>query len=83
MTLNAEEMKYETDKFKYIPKGTPIKMYDLNGNEKYELYWWDKNKNEAIDEGELFIDLNEDGIPDLSYKEFLNLNNLRNSTINI
>ena len=64
---------FETDEFKYIPKGTNVFVYDLNRNGKYDMVWWDRNKDGNMQPDEIFIDLNEDGIPDISYKEMIEM----------
>jgi len=64
---------FETEPFKYIPKGTVIWKYDMNQNGKYDLFWWDKNKDGKMQNNERFYDLNEDGIPDISYEEIIKM----------
>jgi len=64
---------FETEPFKYIPKGEYIIFYDMNGNGKYDMFWWDKNKDGKMQNNERFYDLNEDGIPDISYEEIIKL----------
>ncbi len=69
----APAFGYETDKFKYIPKGTQVMVYDIDKNGIADFFWHDRNKDNIIQPEEIFIDLNEDGIPDISYEEIIEL----------
>ena len=64
---------YETNKFEFIPKGADVMMYDIDKNGVVDFYWWDKNKDNIMTPEEIFIDLNQDGIPDISYKELIRM----------
>ncbi len=57
---------YEKNMFKYIPEGSSVVTYDLG---IMYMFYWDKNKNELLEQDELFFDFNRDGIPDISFIE--------------
>ena len=60
---------FETDMYKYIPPEAQVWIYDLG---VMNVYFWDKNQDEIIQQDELFLDLNDDMIPDISFEEILN-----------
>ena len=76
------ELKYETDEYKFIPKDSfavPVRCGILIG------VWYDKECKSPEDyqkkydeykgilpEDQIFIDINDDGILDMSVKEFSN-----------
>ena len=69
-SVNAQELRFETDKFKYIPKGAKETLYDIDENGTLDAVWWDKNRDGVRQDEEIFVELNEDGIPDMPYPEF-------------
>ena len=71
--ITANAFGFETDKYKFIPKGTPVMMYDVDNNGVIDFYWHDRNKDNIIQPEEIFIDLNQDGIPDISYKDIIEM----------
>jgi len=72
LTINA--FGFEKDMFKYIPQGTENLMaYDMNGNGLFDFFWYDKNKDGLMQNNEMFYDLNEDGIPDISHEEIIQM----------
>ena len=77
VTTAVNSFSYETDKFKFIPQGMPVRMYDADNNKIIDFYWWDKNKDNYMQPEEVFIDLNQDGIPDVSYKDLIKMYELR------
>ena len=69
--VSSQDFKYEKDRNKYIPKRSKVHGYDLDCNGVYDAYWWDRNKDDELQEmEEMFVDLNDDGIPDMNYFEF-------------
>ena len=76
--LTASAFAFETNQFKYIPKGAPVLMMDINVNGIPDIYWWDKNKDEVVQNNEIFFDLDEDGIIDTTYDEMIRLYRLQN-----
>ncbi len=71
--LIAPAFGYETDKFKYIPKGANVYMFDIDKNGTADFYWYDKKPDGIMQPEEIFIDLNQDGIPDISYKRLIEI----------
>lgn len=69
-SLFSQELKLSKDPYEFIPKGSEVYLFDFNKNGIYETYWWDKNKDGKAQDDEIFIDLNEDGIPDCTFKEY-------------
>lgn len=66
----------ETDQFRYIPKGKSYTrlIIHLKGIEgRFSLYWYDKNKNNVVEDDEVFVDVNNDRIPDMLFVDFLKL----------
>ena len=72
-TIAVTSFSYETNQYKFIPKEADVYGFDLDRNKIPDVYWWDKNRDEIIQLEELFIDLNQDGIPDISYKELIEM----------
>lgn len=67
-------LRFSKDPYEFIPKGAhPVYAKDLTGDGILETYWWDKNKNKIAEEDEIFIDLNQDGIIDVSLQDFIKL----------
>ncbi len=71
--ITANAFGFEKDPFKYIPEGEDIFIVDMDGNGIYDLIWWDKNKDGLMQNNERFYDLNEDGIPDISHEEIIQM----------
>jgi len=71
--LTASAFGYEKDPFKLIPRGTIVGMDDVDGNGVFDFYWWDKNKDEDMTSDEVFLDLNQDGIPDITYEDLIKI----------
>ena len=66
----AQEIKPETDMFKYIPRNSHVIAYDLDDNGTFDIFWHDKNKDGKTQDNELFFDVTEDSIPDMDYPTF-------------
>ncbi|MCK9568246.1 hypothetical protein M0R72_04815 [Candidatus Pacearchaeota archaeon] len=66
----AQEIKPETDMFKYIPRGSHVIAYDLDNNGTLDIFWYDKNKDGKTQENELFFDVTDDSIPDMDCPTF-------------
>ena len=73
MLLITNVFGYETNRFKLIPNGTPVINYDIDKNRIIDFYWWDKDKNKKMESNEILMDLNQDGIPDISYQKLIEL----------
>jgi len=71
-SVNAQELRFETDLFKYIPEGAKVTLYDVDENGTLDAVWWDKNRDGIRQDEEIFLELNGDGIPDMPYPEFKN-----------
>ena len=69
---------FETNEYKFIPKNALVTAYDIDMNGIIDFYWWDKNKDKRIAPDEIFIDLNQDGIPDICYEDVIKNHNLLN-----
>jgi len=73
-SLFSQELKLETNPYKFIPKGTPFSelyLFDLIKEDGIiDTYWWDKNKDKEPQDDEIFLDLNQDLIPDCSFKQY-------------
>jgi len=76
----APAFGFEKDRFKYIPQGAEVYVFDVDKNGVPDFYWWDKNKNGQIESDEIFLDLNQDGIPDISYEELIEMFNDKKET---
>jgi len=64
-------LEYSTDRYELIPyNASPVYEIDLTGNGIPDIYWWDKDKNNIVQDNELFLDINEDRIPDINYRDF-------------
>ncbi len=72
-SIAANAFAYETDMYKFIPEDADVSIGDFTGNGIPDVYWYDKNKNWIMENDEIFLDLNEDGIPDVSYEDLINL----------
>jgi hypothetical protein len=69
-SATAQEVKPETDMFKYIPYGSDIAMYDEDNDGIFDVFWHDKNHDEEVQDDELFFDVTKDNIPDMDYPTF-------------
>jgi len=74
----APALAFEKDQFKLIPKGTIVSFYDIDQNGIYDFYWWDKNNDRYMTPNEIFLDLNQDGIPDITYEDLIEMYKLSN-----
>jgi hypothetical protein len=89
LNLSAQEFKlpHETDPYKFIPKGAGFELVLIDTGHGFLSWgrWYNKDykakdyqdklkeSNGVIPSGELFLDLDGDGIPDLSAKDLDNL----------
>lgn len=78
--ITASAFAFETNPNKYIPEKAEVLLLEINGNGIPDLYWWDKNQDGVIQNNEIFLDLNEDGIPDISYKELIRMYQLQDKS---
>ena len=70
----SQELKFSKDPYEFIPKEeySNVQTWGSKKDGIPDIYWWDKDKNGECDlRKEVFVDVNEDDIPDMSYADFI------------
>ncbi len=73
---DLSDLNTEKDQFKYIPPGAPFLYTAVTiegmGNKTFTIFGYDKNHDGRVEEDcEMFIDINDDFIPDMPLKDFM------------
>ena len=71
---NLNDLCAEADRFKYIPEDEVFfyRSIVIKGIDKvFTVYWYDRNKDQEVQDDEVFIDINGDDIPDMILYDFM------------
>jgi len=70
-SIYSQELKLSIDPYEFIPRGAEnVNVYGNPNWGHMQIYWWDKNKDGKQQKEETYIDINGDGIPDTTQKDF-------------
>jgi hypothetical protein len=62
----SQQFHFQSDPYKFFPKNAFVSKYDSDHDGKIDTYWWDKNGDGIDQDDEVFYDIDEDGVPDIS-----------------